>query len=155
MTGRIVQLNRSPGGVPKLPIPEVWIGTLGLEGDGHNHPKHHGGPERAVSLFALEVIEALRAEGHPIAPGSTGENVTVSGLPWATIISGTKLQLGGDVVIEITRPATPCKLIAGSFADRDSDRISHKLHPGDSRLYARVLQEGRVRVGDPINVLDA
>ncbi|MGE0870926.1 MAG: MOSC domain-containing protein [Kofleriaceae bacterium] len=139
--------------MPKLPISEVWIGTLGLEGDGHNHPKQHGGPDRAVSLFALEVIEALRAEGHPIAPGTTGENVTVSGLAWASIVAGTKLQLAGDVILEITRPATPCNVIAASFADRNSDRISHKLHPGDSRLYARVLHEGRVRVGDAVTVL--
>ena len=63
MTGRIFQLNRSSGGVPKHPIAEVEIGVLGLEGDGHAHPKHHGGPDRAVSLFALEVIQALQAEG--------------------------------------------------------------------------------------------
>lgn len=152
MSGRIVQLAVSPGGVPKLPVDEVRIGALGLDGDGHAHPKIHGGLERAVCLYALEVIEALRAEGHPIGPGTAGENVTVRGLDWPAIVAGTRLQLGDDVLLEVTRHTEPCKQIAGSFADRNFRRIDHERHAGWSRVYARVLREGVVRVGQPIVV---
>lgn len=151
--GRIVQLSVSPGGVPKLPVPEVRIATLGLEGDGHAHPKIHGGPERAVCLYALEVIEALQAEGHAITAGAAGENVTVAGLDWPAIGAGTRLQLGADVLLEVTRHTEPCKQIAGSFRDRDFRRIDQARHAGWSRVYARVLREGVVRVGDPVTVV--
>lgn len=153
-TGRIFQLNISPGGVPKLPVREAHISTLGLDGDGHAHPKIHGGPERAVCLYAVEVIAALQAEGHPIWPGSIGENVTVSGLDWPAIAKGTRLQLGDDVLLEVTRHTEPCKNITASFADGDFRRVDQDRHPGWSRVYARVLREGAVRVGQPVMVID-
>ena len=58
---------------------------LRLERDRQRNPRIHGGLERAICLFSLEVIEALQAEGHPIVPGSTGENVTLAGLNWFTV----------------------------------------------------------------------
>lgn len=70
---RVYQISMSNGGVPKLPVPEARMTTLGVEGDRQRNPDIHGGPERAVCLFSLEVIEALQTEGHPIAPGSAGD----------------------------------------------------------------------------------
>ena len=61
--GRVVQINVSPGGVPKLPVASARVTLEGLEGDGHRDLEHHGGPERALCLFALEQIRALQAEG--------------------------------------------------------------------------------------------
>ncbi len=146
----IVALNTSPGGVPKLPRHEVFVSVNGLDGDGHRYHQH-GGVDKAVCLYSMELIEALRAEGHPIAPGTTGENVTVRGLDWVTIVPGVRLVLG-PVDIEITEYATPCQTIVDSFADRRSKRIGQKLHPGWSRVYARVLTEGILTVGDPVTV---
>ena len=153
-SGRVVQINVSPGGVPKLPVPAAHVDTLGLEGDGHNDKLHHGGPERAVCLFSMELIEALRAEGHPIAPGTTGENLTLSGIDFAAIQSGDHLRVGEHVLLELTRHTTPCKNITDSFKDGDFTRISQKLHPGESRIYARVVEEGEVRAGDPVQLLE-
>lgn len=153
MTARIFQLNRSRGGVPKLPVREVHIGPLGLDDDRHAHPKIHGGPERAVCLYALEVIQALQAEGHAIYPGSTGENVTVSGLDWSVLAPGLRLQLGDDVILALTRDTDPCKLIAASFVGGEFARIDHTRHPGASRWYARVEHEGTVRIGQPVRML--
>src|SRR5438034_7213405 len=79
------------------------ITPLGLEGDAHRDLEHHGGPERAVCLFSLEAIRELQAEGHPMAPGALGENVTVEGLDWSAVVPGAILQLGGDVRLEVTR----------------------------------------------------
>jgi MOSC domain-containing protein YiiM len=53
------------------------------------------------------------------------------------------------VVLEVTTPATPCKQIAGSFCDGDSQRIARL---GEARLYARVIREGVVRAGDRVAV---
>lgn len=150
--GFVHQLNRSQGGVPKLPVPCARVTEDGLEGDRQANRKFHGGPERALCLFALEKIQELRAEGHPILPGTTGENITTRGLDWAALAPGVVLQIGTEVEIQITSYTVPCRNIANSFLDGRFARISEKLYPGDSRLYARVLQGGSICVGDPIRV---
>jgi MOSC domain-containing protein YiiM len=153
MQGYIHQLNCSDGGVPKRPVAEAELTPTGLVGDRQAHPGIHGGPERALCLYALERIAALQAEGHPIYPGSVGENVTIAGLDWAQLAPGTRLALGAEVVIEITKPANPCNSIAGSFTGGEFKRIAQKLHPGESRLYARVLRTGRLAAGQIVRVL--
>lgn len=153
MKGRLHQLNCSQGGVPKLPVAGAELTEAGLEGDRQKHTSFHGGPERALSLFSLEVIERLRAEGHPISPGSTGENVTVSGLDWPLLSPGTRLAIGERAVVQITSYANPCGSIRPSFAAGKFKRISQKINPGESRLYARVLRPGRLAAGDEVRVL--
>ncbi|PFG72923.1 MOSC domain-containing protein [Tepidiforma thermophila] len=153
--GTVVSLNVSQGGVPKLPVAEAQVTRLGMEGDRQANPNVHGGPERALCLFSADLIAALQAEGHPIAPGTTGENVTIAGLDWAEVAPGTRWRLGGEVEIEITQPTTPCKTIAASFAGGDFNRIHHARFPGWSRVYARVLREGVVRTGDPVTRVEA
>lgn len=153
MDGRIFQLNRSGGGVPKLGVREAFLDANGLEGDKQRDLRFHGGPERALCLFPLELILELQAEGHPVFPGSVGENVTVVGLEWPRVEPGTRLSLGDEALVEIASYTSPCKTIAASFADGDFKRISQKVRPGDSRLYARVLRPGRLAVGDPVKLL--
>lgn len=153
--GRIVQLSVSAGGVPKRPVAEARVTRLGLEGDGHRDGEHHGGPERALCLFPLEAIEALVAEGHPIAAGALGENVTTAGLDWGVVVPDAHLLLGERVLIQVTRYTSPCANIAPVFRGRDYSRVSQKRHPGWSRVYARVLVEGRLRPGDAVRLLDA
>lgn len=147
-TGRVVQINVAPeGGVPKRPVVAALLTALGVAGDRQLDLKHHGGPDRAVCLFGQECIDALAAEGHPIVPGGAGENLTIAGLPWSELQAGDRLAVGEVAVLEISGPAPPCTTIAGSFTGGEFTRISEKLHPGWSRLYARVLTEGLVREG--------
>jgi MOSC domain-containing protein YiiM len=153
MDGRIFQLNRSGGGVPKLGVREAFLAETGLEGDRQSDLRFHGGPERALCLFPLELILELQAEGHPIFPGSVGENVTVSGLEWARLTPGSRLALGDEALVEIASYTSPCKTIAASFTGGDFKRISQKVRPGDSRLYARVLRPGRLAVGHAVKLL--
>lgn len=148
----VVQINTSPGGVPKRAVASAKVEASGLSGDGVNHPKVHGGPERAVCLWSLERILALQAEGHPIFPGAAGENLTVAGLDWEGVAPGTKLACGREVVLEIASYTTPCNTIADFFAERQFKRISQDRHPGWSRLYARVLTPGTLRPGDVVAV---
>lgn len=154
MRGRIFQLNCSTGGVPKTPVQEAQLTLTGLGCDRQAHPRFHGGPERALCLYALERIRDLQREGHPISPGSTGENVTVENIDWSRLKLGDKLALGDEVLIEISSYTVPCKQIAASFLDRDFNRINQKTHAGWARLYARVLRTGVLRVGQEIRVLN-
>jgi MOSC domain-containing protein YiiM len=151
--GRIVQLSVSNGGVPKRAVPMARITPLGLEGDAHRDGEHHGGPERAVCLFAMEAIRELQAEGHPLVPGALGENVTLEGLDWSAVQPGTRLQLGDEVVLEVTRYTTPCFNIRPAFRGGDYSLVSQKRHPGRSRVYARVIATGMLHGGDPARLL--
>lgn len=153
MDGRVLHVNISPGGVPKLPVERAWVGELGLDGDRHRHDTVHGGPHRAVALLGIEAIERVQADGHPIEPGSVGENLTTTGIELASLTPGTRLAIGDRLVLEISAPANPCDVIAGSFRNGKSGRISILTHPSDSRMYARTLVEGEVRPGDQIRVL--
>ncbi len=145
------QISVSAGGLPKLPVPEARITVDGVEGDAHRNLKLHGGPARAVCLYSLDRIEALRAEGHPIQPGFAGENFTIAGLDWPHLAPGDRVTVG-DVELEITSYTDPCKLNCEWFADGRYERIGQAQYPGWSRLYARVLREGRVRTGDPVRI---
>ena len=153
-TARIVQISVSPGGVPKRPVPSARVTALGLEGDAQRDLEHHGGPERALCLFSQERIQALQAEGHPITPGSIGENLTIEGIDWNAVMPGTYLRLGEDVVVQVTRYTSPCLNITASFLHRDYSRVAQKRHPGDSRVYARVLREGFLTSGDRVRLLN-
>lgn len=152
--GTVHSINISAGGVPKLARASCVVRAGGLEGDRQRDLENHGGLERAVSIYSLELIQALQAEGHPIAPGTTGENLTLAGLRWEEMRPGTRLEVG-EVSLQLTQHAAPCETIAGSFRDGRVVRVSEKLHPGWSRFYARVLREGAVRAGDRVRVLQA
>ena len=144
-------INASRGGVPKLSMFEGLITEAGVDGDRQRDPRFHGGPDRAIVLFSLDVIRALQLEGHSIAAGTVGENLTVAGLDWNAIVPGTELRIG-DARLQVTAYTSPCEKIAGSFADHDFTRISQKLHPGWSRVSARVLAGGLVTVGDAVAI---
>jgi len=150
-SGRVVQINVSRGGVPKLPVPRARLSCDGVEGDRQNDRRHHGGPDRAVCIYSLELIEALQGEGHPITPGSAGENLTVSGLDWDSITPGIELTVG-EAVLEVVSFTVPCKTIRASFADGRFERISQKTNPGWSRVYARVSFAGEARIGDAVEI---
>jgi MOSC domain-containing protein YiiM len=151
MTGRIESINTSRGGVPKQPVFEAFVTLDGIDGDRQRDRRVHGGSDRALVLFSLDVIRALQAEGHPIAAGTTGENLTVSGIDWPSLAPGTELTIG-EVRLRITKHTSPCHVVRGSFADGDESRIAQKKHPGWSRVCARVLSEGLIRVGDPVQL---
>jgi MOSC domain-containing protein YiiM len=150
--GRVHSLNVSGGGVPKRPVPEVHVTREGLRGDVQGDLRYHGGPERAVSLFSLDVIERLRAEGHAISPGSAGENLTIAGLEWALVLPGTRLEFEGGVVLEVASYCVPCGKIRASFADGRIHRINQEDHPGESRVYARVVVEGALRKDETVRL---
>ena len=149
---QLVQINVSKGGVPKAPIHQAFVTTTGVAGDKQKNLKYHGGPERAVCLYSLERIMTLQREGHTIWPGATGENLTISGLRWEEILPGITLKIGNDLLLQVTSFAVPCHQISHWFNDGKSTRISQKLHPGWSRVYCKVLNEGEIRPGDFVHV---
>jgi MOSC domain-containing protein YiiM len=149
-TGLVTQVSASGGGVPKLDVGAAQVGFRGLVGDKQAHRVHHGRPWQALCLFADEVIAELRAEGHPIGRGSVGENVTVSGLDWSRVRPGVLLQIG-TVLAHVQAYAEPCATNARWFLGGDFNRMNADRGPV-SRVYATVLQPGRIATGDTITL---
>jgi MOSC domain-containing protein YiiM len=54
--GRLEAINTSRGGVPKRPVLEAQITGEGIVGDVQRDLRHHGGPQRAVSIYSLDLI---------------------------------------------------------------------------------------------------
>jgi hypothetical protein len=132
-TGNVSQLSASDGGVPKRAVAAVDVTVGGVVGDRQAVRRHHGRMWQALCLWSHEVIASLQAEGHPIAPGAAGENVTLAGLDWATIRPGVRLRVG-SVLAEVTGYAEPCAANARWFMARDFMRIDPDRHPGSSRV---------------------
>ncbi len=151
-TGTITQISANDGGVNKQAVDHATVGYRGVEGDRQSNRKHHGRVWQALCLYSQEVIERLQAEGNPILPGNVGENITISGLDWAALRPGTIIKMGADVVIELSAGATPCAHNTPYFVNGNFNRMNHDQHPGWSRLYASVLVDGAIRVGDSVEV---
>ena len=157
MEGRIIQINASPGGVPKHPMPEAEITPLGLAGDGHAHPAIHGGPRKAVLLIAAEVVDGLAARGFPVFYGALGENLTTRGFDIRSLRIGDQIR-AGDALLEITQPRGPCATLdvyGPGIQQQIYDKQVKALDPtsprwGMSGFYLTVLIPGRVRTDDII-----
>jgi MOSC domain-containing protein YiiM len=149
MTGTLVQLNVSKGGMPKLPIPAARVAVDGVEGDRQKNRKYHGGPDRAVCLFSVELYDRLRSLGIDLPNGAVGENFTVQGIDFQQLGKGDRLRVGEPgrgCVVEITGVRVPCR----SLKQWDADLP--ELIVGYSGWVAKVVSEGEVRAGDPVTV---
>jgi hypothetical protein len=146
--GLVMQVNVSPGGVPKHPVPGTRVGRLGLEGDVQAHPGIHGGPHRAVCLLAIEVIRRVAAEGHPIVPGSVGENRRPRVERSARARHPARLE--GGLEPEISAPANPCDTSGAASATE----VGADLDPGlrATRAYGRA-DRGQRDAGEHFVVL--
>jgi len=107
-------------------------------------------------LYCVEALARVAADGHTAFPGAFGENLTLEGVDWAALAAGDRLAIGsGGLEIALTKPCSPCTTLRHSFIDGRFARIGHKVHPEDTRWYARVLREGPVAPGDRVDVTPA
>ena len=143
MKAKVISINISKGGVPKIPVDSVNITKKGLEGDEHNHEKHYR-LTQAVCIQDDEKLEELRSLGYPLFSGTGGENLTVSGLNVNSLPLGTILEFSKGVKLEITRTRPTCYVM---------DEIHPKLKEDAADrhgMYAKVIKEGLLKVGEDI-----
>ncbi len=137
-------------GIFKQPVDHpVKVTKLGLERDVIVSKKHHGGPDQAIYIYGESDYEWWSGElGRMPAPGTFGENLTISRLESARFNIGDMLHIG-EVILQVTAPRIPCSTFAARMGDpRWVKKFRQAERPG---LYCRVLQEGFVKTGDPVN----
>jgi MOSC domain-containing protein YiiM len=160
MTGSIVQINVSPGGIPKRPIPEASVTVEGIRGDRWSHPDIHGGPNQALLIITSEGIDELVRHGFPLFPGALGENLTTVGLDRRHLRAGQR-YLAGEVLLELTKRRSPCATL-NVYPGIQHAIFDAQVQSGDpssprwglSGFYARVLRIGTIRPCDPITLVD-
>ena len=145
----LVQLNVSPGGMPKLPVDAARVTKDGVAGDWQKNRKYHGGPNRAVCIYSEELYADLQTEGLDLVSGAFGENFTTRGLNLQRLRKGDRLRVGGErgCTIEITNIRVPCNSL------KKWSPALPQLITGRSGWVAKVLKEGEVRPGDAITLL--
>jgi MOSC domain-containing protein YiiM len=148
MNGIVAQLNISRGGMPKLPVPSARVTGEGVAGDWQKNRKYHGGPDRAICLYSDELYAEMNRDGVEARPGDFGENFTTRGLDLQQLSPGDRLRVGNACVIEITVVRIPCNQL------KKWDARMPKLIVGRSGWMAKVVREGEVKPGDPIERLN-
>jgi MOSC domain-containing protein YiiM len=120
--------------------PEVEaVADHGFADDAHARP----GGARQVLLMDSETLRALA-----VKPGAVKENITTLGLNLQALAAGMRLRIG-KVTLEITKPCTPCDNM-----NRIRPGLRQELE-GRRGMLARVLTGGKIRVGDPIEIIAA
>lgn len=130
----------------------VELKNNGVEGDLVVDRKHHGGYDKAVYAYAREDADWWETIiGKPIANGQFGENLTTLGIDVNQSTIGQRWRIG-STLLEVSEPRIPCRVFAG-FWDRPT-LIKDFTEAGRPGAYLRIIQEGKLQVGDKIEVVE-
>ncbi|HEY7362170.1 MAG TPA: MOSC domain-containing protein [Streptosporangiaceae bacterium] len=163
-TARVISVNAGRGrdaewagrlrrtAIDKRPVPgPVAVGRLGLAGDEQVDKPDHGGYEQALYAYAREDLDWwVERLGRELPSGTFGENITTSGLEVTGALIGEVWRLG-SAVVQVTSSRIPCAVFAGWMAERQW--VKRFAGAGRTGAYLRVLEEGQVSAGDPVEVL--
>jgi MOSC domain-containing protein YiiM len=127
-------------GTRKQSVGEIeLVENHGVRGDAHAGKWH-----RQVSFLAAESIEHARSRGLEVTFGDFAENFATTGIEWKTIAVGTVFRLGNAARVEVTQIGKECHNKCAIYY-KAGDCIMPK-----EGVFARVVQGGIVRRGDPI-----
>jgi MOSC domain-containing protein YiiM len=146
MQGKVVAVCRSEKtGTKKEPCGEgVFLEDYGMEKDAHAAR----GIARQVSLLAEGSIDKMRSLGLELKPGDFAENLTVGGMELFTLPVGTRLRVGGEVILEISQIGKACHKGCAIF-----QAVGACVMPKEG-VFARVIRNGKIRTGDDIEIIE-
>ena len=144
MASIIAVCTSTKKGTKKRNIKEGLIKEdYGLVGDAHAGSDGH----RQVSLLALASIDKIRRLGAEVGPGDFAENLTTEGLELFSLPIGTQLNVGQDVILEVTQIGKECHDRCAIFK-----QVGTCVMPTEG-VFTRVLKGGTVKAGDKLRVI--
>jgi len=160
MTGAVIQVSVSAGGVPNHAIDRGDVTVGGIAGDGWRHPQFHGIPRRAILLVTAEGLDEIRTMGFPVYPGALGENLTTRGIDQRALRIGQRFRCG-TATIQLTEVRFPCDTLSVYGTGIQAaiyDVCAMKGDPssdfwGLSGFYASAIEPGILRPSDSITLL--
>lgn len=139
--------------IVKTPVAlRVAVRDVNLEGDDQADRRVHGGPDQAVYAYARESYEWWESQlGRSLAPGTFGENLTLSGVDVEGALIGERWAVG-STLLEVTAPRIPCFKLAARMGDPGFvKRFGAARRPG---AYLRIVEEGQLEAGDSVTVVE-
>jgi MOSC domain-containing protein YiiM len=145
MQGTVIAVCRSERtGTRKEPCGEgIFLEDYGLSGDAHAAQ----GIARQVSLLAEGSIEKMKSLGLELNPGDFAENLTIGGMELFSLPVGTRLRVGGEVVLEISQIGKACHKGCAIF-----QAVGNCIMPKEG-VFARVIRGGKIRTGEPVEIM--
>jgi MOSC domain-containing protein YiiM len=137
-------------GIFKKPVAgPVRVTALNLEGDGQADLRAHGGPDKAVYVYSWKNVEFWRkALGREdLVAGTFGENLTVDELLETDVAIGDEFEIG-TARFQVSQPRLPCFKLGIAIGQPDFPGVFQES--GRTGFYLRVLREGVITSGDPI-----
>ncbi len=143
---KVIAVSRSKKkGVSKEAIPGgIFRENYGLVDDAHAASSTH----RQVSLLATESIDKMRRLGFDVGPGDLAENLTTEGIDLISLPIGTRISIGGEIVLEITQIGKECHTGCAIYR-----QIGKCIMPKEG-VFTRVIKGGLVEVEDTIRILE-
>lgn len=114
----------------------------GLQGDAHAGEWH-----RQVSFLASESIDKMRSRGLDVTFGDFAENIATTGIEWKDVAVGSRYRVGRQAEVEITQIGKECKNKCAIYY-----QAGDCIMPTEG-VFARVLNGGKIQVGDTIQPL--
>jgi MOSC domain-containing protein YiiM len=137
----------------KAPVAgRVRVRGVNVDGDEQANREAHGGVDKALYAYAAEDLAWWSGQlGREVPAGSFGENLTVRGIDVSGAVVGERWR-AGRTLLEVSQPRTPCfKLGIRMGSQRFPRQFAAAGRPG---AYLRILEEGDVAAGDPVEVVD-
>jgi MOSC domain-containing protein YiiM len=129
----------------------VKVRGVNVDGDDQGNREVHGGVDKALYAYAAEDYGWWGAElGQELAPGTFGDNLTVRGIDVSGAEVGERWRAGGTL-LEVAQPRTPCFKLGIRMGSQRFPR--HFAAAGRPGAYLRILAEGEVAAGDPVEVV--
>ena len=136
----------------RAPGPKTVGLHSGVVGDPIGDIAHHGGDNQAVYAYAREDYDWWAAAlGRELSDGLFGENLTTVGLDVTGALIGEVWRVGAEVQLQPTFGRIPCVTFQARMGEPHwTKRFAEANRTG---AYLRVVTPGRVRAGDPIEIV--
>jgi MOSC domain-containing protein YiiM len=126
----------------------IEVAVEGLPGDVQIDRRYHGGPDKALCVYAADHFEYWCEQlDREILPGAFGENLTTRGLLEDETAVGDVFRIG-TALLQVTQPRQPCWKLAARHGEKQLVRWVEKS--SKTGFYLRCLEPGMLTVGDPI-----
>ncbi|MEZ6064329.1 MAG: MOSC domain-containing protein [Planctomycetaceae bacterium] len=145
--GRVEWIGLSPGSRAAIEIVDAAVAEVGIGLVGDHHSKSRAGGKRQVTLIQHEHLPAIAALANvsQASPDLLRRNIVVSGINLLSL-KGLRFRIGA-ALLEGTGPCEPC-----SRMDENLGPGGFQAMRGHGGLTARVLEAGRIALGDAVAV---
>lgn len=141
-----------PTSIWKAPVEgRVLASGVNLAGDDQADRKFHGGPRKSVYAYGVEDYDWWENElGMPLSPATFGENLSVQGVDFESVVTTERWAVGG-AVLQVTQPRVPCWKLGLRMDDRKFPR--RFLEAARTGTYLSIVEPGDIGAGDEIRLL--